>query len=498
MFKILKILFFVFLFIFILSPAVLIAQDNNNDDNNNDNDNDNNEDNFDEDELFPDEDNIDEEEDPDNDETTPLIDRYDILDIGGSLFILLPISVGQATEDDESPFSNTGLLGTPLGTSLYFDARVNETIRGLFELDLSYTPRYYDNLLTHDWIPATFDIVLDELFLDINANYIMFFRFGKQNIRWGSGYSWSPTDFINSERKDPLEPDTDRNGITGIKFTLPIGTFNFISFLGLESLESILDISVTLRTEFAYKFFEISTTAYYKKDKRPMFGADFTFGADFHGTWDFWGEASLSPGSNRLFVAFDESIPFPSTKYYTYKADNDEIFVKAVAGLSYTNTNIVEWLAESVLIMVEYYYNGEGYDNSELYLLPYTLLLETFEPFEMGKHYINASLSLSEPFTIADFRFLISSIMNLSDYSSITYISASFSGIEDLSMSLYVKVTIGNEGTEFYFASVITAATFVENIINTNNINPITQEITGYDNVLREILSFGFRLSIDF
>ncbi len=543
------IIIFSMIFVFVL-PSIITAQNNNNDngnENNNQNDqnqdnqnnNNNNDDWFNDEDIFNDideddfVDNYDENGEDNNsdtgeqNETTPA-PVYDLLNIGGSLNLELPINVGEVTEDAETIFDNTYMLGTPLSSMIYLSSRLNETIRSYMEFDLSFTPRYYDGLFMDDWVPATFNVELDEMFLDINANYKLFMRFGKQNIKWGAGFRWSPTDFINKERKDPLEPETDRNGITGLKFTLPIETFNLIAFVGLEGLADILDVPITLRAEYAYKFFEISATVYVENGKIPQYGFDYALGKEFWGgTWELNGEFSYSYGSNNLFIGFDPDRPGidptdpdfqdlinnPDTtedelleyfvnnaKFYTYQI-TDQHFLKAVAGLTYTTSKAPEWMGELFMLNIEYYYNSEGYDypdvddeGNEINLIPYTLFYNQL--VETGKHYLGASLVSSNPFTIDDFSLNVNYIINLTDFSQIVFASFSYSGVDRLSISSYFKLNFGEEGTEYYFASPITVASFFRNLMD--NFDFVTQEITGYDGVLREYFTFGIRLGVNF
>lgn len=517
--KLSKILLLIFVLLLMCSPVVF-AQDNNDNDDNNDNNEENDNDNWiDENDLFPDDDNDnnDDQDDQDNDNNNEDefdfdIDEseseYDILKIGGTLGISIPITVGETLEDAESPFDNTNMLGTPLTMMTYFSAALTDTLKAYAEFEYSYTPRYYDGLLRKDWVDDQFNFILDEMFLHINLNYILFVTLGKQNIKWGAGYMWSPTDYINTQRKDPLDPEADRNGITGVELSLPFsyseGIFKFLTFIGFESMKNILDASITLRMEFSYKFFEISATAYYKKWKRPMFGVDFSSGLSsfLGGTLDYWVEGSFSMGSNRVFVDFDEDLPFGEMKFYTYEAEKDEAYFKVDLGFSYMNSDIPEALGSSIMFNVEYLYNQAGYSNDQVYLIPYAVILNysegvmAFAPFEMGQHYIGALFSLSEPCTIDDLSFTSTYILNASDYSQILYFSLGYSGIEKLSMRVYAKITIANEGTEFYFSSIITQASFFKNI--RNNVDFVTQEILSYEGVLRELLVFGINFSVNF
>ncbi len=549
--KVYKILFRIIILMLIMvfiTPAISIAQDDNNNqdnqDNQNDNDNNgnnqNNEndndwfnnndlfDDVDEDDFIDDENNDNNENQNNNnqDDSTP-VPVYDLLNIGGSLNLDFPVNVGEFI-DDEAFLENTYIIGTPLNSMIYLSSRPNETLRSYIEFDLGFTPRYYDKLFTNDWVAQSFNVELDEMFLDINAGYKLFMRIGKQNIKWGAGYRWSPTDFINKERKDPLEPESDRNGITGLKFTLPMEPFNFIAFIGLEGLADVTETPITLRAEFAYKFFEITATTYVKQGKIPQYGFDYALGDEFWGgTWELNGEISYSYGSNNMFIGFDPDRPGvnpadpefldllndPETtdeellnyfidhaKFYPYYI-TDEHILKTVVGLTYTTSKLPEWLSEILMINVEYYYNGEGYnypetddEGNEINIIPYTIFYNAL--VETGRHYLGVSILSTNPFTIDDFSFNVNYILNMTDFSSIMFASFSYSGVDRLSMSAYLKMNFGEEGTEYYFASPITIATFFQNLMD--NLDFETQEIISYEDVLQEYFTIGLRLGVKF
>lgn len=531
--KIFRFVFIILLLIFLIIP-VAIAQDNDNNQNND----------FNEDDLFNDEDDMvdefDEEDLQDDITQIETTENEDTLIVSGEVCATITSIFGEA-ENVDDPFGNAFFV-FPLEFAIYLDSQLDNLIFHI-EFSFDYTPQYYNTLTSSwvsnknvldlegyfnariglvkayldyeieyipkyyhiendEWIADSTSYTINEMFLDISFNYNAFFRIGKQKIKWGTGYRWSPTDFINTERKDPLNPEEDeRTGLNGLKMIIPISTFNIITFIGVDSLDSILYSSIVLRLEYAYDFFEISSTAYYEKDKRPMFGADFTFGQYFlGGLWDFWSEVSFSMGSNRLFVDFDESIAFPENKYYTYYADKDKAFFKTVVGFSYSKSDTPEWLADSITFSLEYYYNGDGYANADLY--PYAILIafmenvSVFEPFEMGMHYIGATLMFSELFSLDDTNFTTNYIINLSDLSSILTVSVKYLGIDDLSIEFYVNAAFGEEGTEFYFYSYYTRLAFIDNL--SSNMDPITQEIIGYDGILRDLLTLGINLTFKF
>ncbi len=566
-----------FLLSIMFLPATLLAQNNdnsnNNDTNNNtdDNDNDNDwsndngndgwennwnndndnedtdNDNSNDDDGWGDVDNlITDDTDSEGDEFTDEDVGYDDpLIIGGDMSLQIPVLFAEPGENYDTIFDNTTIFGTPLSGGISFNYRPSDIIRGYFDMELSYTPRYYDGILTNDWVPSEFKIELDELFLDINANLYAFFRLGKQHIKWGTGVRWNPTDFINTERKDPLEPDTERNGVTGIDISVPLWRFNLRTFLGLESLKNILDTSLTFNAKFKYKTFTTSLSANVERGKVPLYGYDIWYGAEFWGgTWEFIGEMSFSMGTNKKLVTYDDSRPGLSeaeiiaimsdptlvtdeqrqealqeymnenNKFYAYSPSLDKPYFNIVGGITYTPNNPPEWLAEMLTINIEYYFNGEGYHSPDketgLNLVPYSYLAGLTQ--ETGRHYGGISILMTELFTLEDLSFNANYLLNFSDLSSMLFVSFSYSGIKYLSFSVYAKANFGKPGTEFYFASPVTAGSFISKLLpdfeNMADLDPAVIDFwfgdqliydDFYDEgVLREILTIGIRMSVSF
>lgn len=425
----------------------------------------------------------------------------------------------------------------PLSLGLNFDFLIEDLILGNLNFSIDYVPQYY-SYNQQDWVvndlsisdlrlsldikskfvkahsEFTFDYSManqiidfgvDELFLDINVKYVLYARIGKQDLKWGSGYRWSPTDFLNDEKKDPLDPEEEFNptGLTGVKLSLPLDRFNLIAFIGNDNIENMLDTSLTLRVEFAYDFFEISGIVHYQKDIRSLFGFDASAGGEFlYGVWDFWDELSFSMGSNRTFVAYDGSLT--DDKYYTYKSDLKTPFFNNVFGFSYNTVMLPEIITTSLTFRFEYFFNGEGYKDKDMYV--YALLLEQdfddrlYERFRMGRHYLSFGVSMSnifsKPDVHSDFNFSTNYMLNASDGSSILSFNLSYGGIDDISISLYTDIYFAKEGTEFFFNSNTVQTLFLQNL--DNNLDPVTQEVIGYEGIIQNIFTIGMKFVYKF
>ncbi|HPU65674.1 MAG TPA: hypothetical protein PLW89_07585, partial [Limnochordia bacterium] len=113
----------------------------------------------------------------------------DRLDLGGSYNFSLRASRtfrGDAEPEDRFRAS--------LDSQLYLDARPDPNFRAFGKVGLGYDASGGED---------AFKSKLLELFADFNYDNKVFFRAGKQNVKWGVGYFFSPADIINIGRIDP-------------------------------------------------------------------------------------------------------------------------------------------------------------------------------------------------------------------------------------------------------------------------------------------------------
>ena len=77
---------------------------------------------------------------------------------------------------------------------------------------------------------------------DVNRLYVRMFlpkvdlTLGKQQINWGTGRAWSPSDIFNPP--DALNPDRQRNGVTAALLTIPHGPLAYTSMVLAEDPKS--------------------------------------------------------------------------------------------------------------------------------------------------------------------------------------------------------------------------------------------------------------------
>jgi hypothetical protein len=75
-------------------------------------------------------------------------------------------------------------------------------------------------------------------------------------------------------------------------------------------------------------------------------------------------------------------------------------------------------------------------------------------------------------------------------------LSLSYSGIDDLRSSIAVNLYFAEDGTEFFFNSPFVISQFMKNLDSI--IDPITQEIIGYDSIISNLFTLEIDLSYSF
>jgi hypothetical protein len=314
-----------------------------------------------------------------------------------------------------------------------------------------------------------------ELFADYAYKDTLFFRFGKHTIHWGNGYFFSPADVLNITSIDPEDPTVDRQGPVSLRIAYPFGlTGNANLYLIVNDQIEPLDIAVAPKVEFVVGPGELGIGGYYQRELSPRLLALYSFSL---GEVDFFSEAVLLVGSDRVFVqpSRDQSVAEADPDdgldlvLNTYTADN-ALYAQATLGARY----LKEWEnVLSLLVVGQYFFNGDGYADDEEGILPAAFRLlffpqenglalepderpEDYEPppalsltdlSHWGRHYVAATVATNELFG-TDLGVSLFGMMNLSDLSGIISPSISYSFLERFSLSLSFRFTFGDENDE--------------------------------------------------
>ncbi|WP_461359136.1 DUF1302 domain-containing protein [Candidatus Darwinibacter acetoxidans] len=262
----------------------------------------------------------------------------DRLDLGGSYNFSLRAS--RTFRGDTEPEDR---FRASLDSQLYLDARPDPNFRAFGKVGLGYDASGGED---------AFKSKLLELFADFNYDNKVFFRAGKQNVKWGVGYFFSPADIINIGRIDPLDPEAEREGPVTLKVHYPKGSSNFYLYSLFDGVKELKEIALAPKLEFVVGKTEFGLGGFYRQDEPPRLMA--TVSSSF-GEVGFFGEAVLSFGTERGFLE-------PRGPVYEV-VERDGVFLQATAGGMYRfkdDTGRFDLAAT-----VQYYFNGEGYRDQE-------------------------------------------------------------------------------------------------------------------------------------
>jgi len=358
----------------------------------------------------------------------------DRLDLGGSYNFSLRASRtfrGDAEPEDRFRAS--------LDSQLYLDARPDPNFRAFGKVGLGYDASGGED---------AFKSKLLELFADFNYDNKVFFRAGKQNVKWGVGYFFSPADIINIGRIDPLDPEAEREGPVTLKVHYPKGSSNFYLYSLFDGVKELKEIALAPKLEFVVGKTEFGLGGFYRQDEPPRLMA--TVSSSF-GEVGFFGEAVLSFGTERGFLE-------PRGPVYEV-VERDGVFLQATAGGMYRfkdDTGRFDLAAT-----VQYYFNGEGYRDQEgIKKVRLALLNQQLPPVVnplklgsvalvgSGRHYAAGALNWNR---ILGSKLSASLLLtaNLSDQSGLIQGTLRLPAVGKITPSIGVGTNFGAPGSEF-------------------------------------------------
>lgn len=354
-------------------------------------------------------------------------------------------------------------LNPSLGVQMYFDskpqvAKQGESFHVFGKFDF-FSPFAADSY-TSDFSAARFNapllptdlsqsFKLEELFADFNWGQTVWFRAGKQTVKWGVGYFFSPADVLNLTSIDPANPTATLEGPIALKTQVPFGQDNFYLYTVASNAATPSQVAWAPKVEVVLGNAELAVAGYYRPDMvvrpRAMLMASFP-------VWiaDVYGEAVGSYGSERNYVHYQGGL-------YSVSNDLTDPFFQGTIGFTVSwNDSLENW---NLTLNAQYYYNGQGYEDSSvitgLATNPAALLsLETNSgllPTDLmfpGRHYaaLNAGLSkvMGSPWGLS-----MTWIANLGDGSGQLDPGVSCIITKDVTMALSIPFWYGAPGTQF-------------------------------------------------
>lgn len=353
-------------------------------------------------------------------------------------------------------------LNPSLSSLVYFDARPEDAFRvhGSFKTawPFSSTKTFLTSTTLSGSITAP-NISVFELFSDFQLGDTVNLRFGKATVKWGVGYFFSPADIVNLEQINIQDPTAQREGPIQFRVFIPYGSSqNTLSFYAIFPNSATPDFANTAlagKAEFVLGNYELGLSAYYRNDTTERAAATLTGPA---GPFDIFAEGVVGRGSPKTFyTAFTGSSP-----YYTAidaATVRSTFYPSATAGFIYNDQN------NNISAIGQYFYNGEGYsdtDRGALYssylaqspvvqkMILYSIATGSIRDFPIftGQHYGAASIRFSD-IGSSDFSASALGILNISDLSGYVRPSVSWQIADYLQLALYTSFGFGAADSEY-------------------------------------------------
>lgn len=377
----------------------------------------------------------------------------DRLEIGGLLYLRMDYGARERGNPESFPIGSPNLL------DLYMDARPNDRLRAfararathsfLREAELGADPLQFQQTGTN--------VALDQLWIKFDVDHRLYVTAGRQPIRWGAGRFWNPTDFLNTQRRDPLAVFDERLGVSLLKLHLPLEAsgWNLYAIANVEDAATVDQIGGALRVEKLIGLTELSLSLGARKDEPLQLGADISFPL---GWVDFRFEGALLRNLRRPFyrgpISLDPEAPRPPTAY----SREDEWIPQLVAG---AEIGIPYGDDDAIYLGAEYFYNGMGYDDPTLY--PWLLFTGDFTPLYLGQHYGGLYASATGPGSWNDTTLIGSVLGNLTDGSFLARFDWRVRLLTYLDFNAFAALHFGSGG-EFAFGLDLPAMEVPEEI----------------------------------
>ncbi|HEY2735238.1 MAG TPA: hypothetical protein VGI70_14680 [Polyangiales bacterium] len=422
-----------------------------------------------------------------NDELGPA----DPLTIGGQLYLRAQSTTlqGQNLKDARTDM--------PTLLDVFFDARPNDRVRGFVLGRMTYDPLLpsstgaLGNLGPQSAIGGTAGsaslssllsgqtnaphVLLDQLWLRFDIAHAVFITAGRQHVRWGTARFWTPADFLHLRHRNPLDVFDARTGTTMVKVHVPVESkaWNFYAYgitEGENGLPTLSSLAGAARGEFVLDSTELGLGVYGKPNTRAKFAGDLSSGI---GDVDLYGEIAVLDARQSDRVRYDPNATLPSAgtpPSYESPSDAQRDLIEqavdaiypsyrqrgyrpqAVVGANYSrkyNDNDV-WT-----IGAEYFYNGLGYSDDQVYpglVFPHAnTLVNPASFFYLGKHYAALYFTMPAPYKLDLHTFTLSTLGNLSDRSFITRLDYSYTLLTHLTFEAFGAVHYGRPSGEFRF-----------------------------------------------
>jgi hypothetical protein len=392
------------------------------------------------------------------------------LQVGGSIYYRFIASPQVDKTPKETPIS------LPLQVDGFFDGRPNDRIRVYIDARLLYdaTRDKYSQTTsgtslggsqtsstanvssTTSNVPNNPQVLLDQAWLKFDISRAVFFTGGTQHVKWGTSRFWNPTDFINTQKRDPLLQQDLRLGIPMMRFDVPWqalkSNFTAIGFFDQPKPASTLgQIGGAARFESVFGETEIGIDIVYRDHE--TYNDNLVYGADFStplGPFDLYGEAAcITRAQSKYYKTISNEKPATGANLSQFISEEEPKtpIYEVSTGMNYT----FGWLDNrQATVGAEYFYNQSGYENSLAY--PVLIVKGLYQPFYMGIHYAAIYVSVEGPDSGKHTNYTFSVLSNLSDKSLVGRIDFTWNFLTYMTFEMFAAGHFGKNGGEFNFS----------------------------------------------
>jgi hypothetical protein len=357
-------------------------------------------------------------------------------------------------------------LSRPLQVDVYLDGRPNDRLRSYVVGRLLYdsskdaygkatagpTGFTVPGAATTTALPNNPQVVLDQAWLKFDVDRTLFVSMGRQHVKWGTGRIWNPSDALNPQHRDPLQPYDLRLGADMASVQIPweakqANLYAIALFDNPQPGSTLQQLGGAVRLEGLVGPAEVGLSAVGRAGERPRYSADLSSPL---GPFDSYVEAAFLSNDGGLVQRSWQGLPAgPGVPSLSGVYSSDGLpgsALQIVGGLDYT----FAWRDNrSATVGAEYFYNELGVTDAHLY--PILLYLGQYAPFYVGKHYAAVYLSAEGPDAGNKTSYNLSAISNLGDASAVARLDFKWLLLDYLSFGLYASGNFGKEGGEFNF-----------------------------------------------
>jgi hypothetical protein len=321
----------------------------------------------------------------------------------------------------------------------------NFELSGLYRMESFSLHGLLDARLRDDFLETKGDVRFYQLYAAAQPTLRTGVEIGKRALRWGTGYAFNPTGFLERP-KDPNDPDLSREGFI-IAGTEVIRSFPGSSLQAL-SLNAIIlpvgnginddfgvenDINLAARIYLLYRDTDVFFMVRHGESRPSALGTAFSRNLadniEIHGEAAWFDSRQLRVGDVGGALSFRRADP-----------------IDLLAGFRCLTASETTWI-------VEYYRNGAGYTGSEMRRMAdrdaIRLGRQEFGAPHPMHDYLYIRAIRNEPFTWLYTRGGASTMVNLRDGSASITPEIMYSGFANLELRGRIAVLTGGRNTDF-------------------------------------------------